>query len=173
MGVKKCILIHVCGGLIEMGPKKWPKQAAFLLFRQRNNTFLEILFIFLLEYSCFAVLRYFLLYCKVDQLCLYIYPPETIHFEVGRKKKLRCGCCSVSRESKQRWGLGSSSVELTQFCMQASWPESPISGDSGVLLHVNKGWVPFSWGPLCSASGRQRGGSECPSCIGCFILKFY
>ena len=36
---------HVHGGLIEMGPKKWPRQATFILFRQRNNAFLEILFL--------------------------------------------------------------------------------------------------------------------------------
>ena len=28
-------------GLIEMAPKKWPKQAAFILFRQRNNKFVR------------------------------------------------------------------------------------------------------------------------------------
>ena len=25
-------------GLIEVGPKKWPKQAGFMLFRQKNPT---------------------------------------------------------------------------------------------------------------------------------------
>lgn len=38
MGEKKYILIHVCGGLIEMGPQKWTKQAAFILFRRRKST---------------------------------------------------------------------------------------------------------------------------------------
>ena len=33
----------ICGhrGLIEIAPKKWPKQAAFILFRQRNNKFMR------------------------------------------------------------------------------------------------------------------------------------
>ena len=31
------ILILEHGSLIETGPKKWPKQATFILFRQRNN----------------------------------------------------------------------------------------------------------------------------------------
>lgn len=30
---------RVQGDLIEMGPKKWPKQGAFMLSRQRNNKF--------------------------------------------------------------------------------------------------------------------------------------
>ena len=38
---KKQILIHAHGGLIEIGPKKWPEQAAFILFTQRNNTFVR------------------------------------------------------------------------------------------------------------------------------------
>ena len=33
---KKQILICT-GSLKVIGPKKWPKQAAFILFRQRNN----------------------------------------------------------------------------------------------------------------------------------------
>ena len=30
------MLIHEHGGPIQMGPKKWPNQAAFILFRQIN-----------------------------------------------------------------------------------------------------------------------------------------
>ena len=35
---KKQIVIYVHSGLIEMGAKKWAKQAAFIFSRQRNNT---------------------------------------------------------------------------------------------------------------------------------------
>ena len=38
---KKQILIHVHRDLIEMETKKWPKQAAFIFFRQRNNKFVK------------------------------------------------------------------------------------------------------------------------------------
>ena len=38
-GEKETNLIPVHGALIEMGPKKWPKQAAFILLRQRNKEF--------------------------------------------------------------------------------------------------------------------------------------
>ena len=31
------MLIHMHGDPIEIEPKKWPKQDAFILFRQRNN----------------------------------------------------------------------------------------------------------------------------------------
>ena len=31
------VLIHVHRDPIEIETKKWPKQAAFILFRQRNN----------------------------------------------------------------------------------------------------------------------------------------
>ena len=34
---KETSLIHVHGGLIEMGPKKWPKQAAFILFKTKKQ----------------------------------------------------------------------------------------------------------------------------------------
>ena len=34
---EKQILIRVYGGPIEMRPKKWPKQAIFILFRKRNK----------------------------------------------------------------------------------------------------------------------------------------
>ena len=40
-GEKETHLIHVHGGLIEIGPNKWSKQAAFILSRQRNNKFLN------------------------------------------------------------------------------------------------------------------------------------
>ena len=33
------MLIHMHGDPIEIEPKKWPKQEAFILFRQRNNKF--------------------------------------------------------------------------------------------------------------------------------------
>ena len=39
IGEEETNLIHVQGDLIEMGPKKWPKQKAFIFFRQRNNKF--------------------------------------------------------------------------------------------------------------------------------------
>ena len=45
MGEKETILIHTHGGLTEMGPKKWPKLAAFILFRQRNNKFVRNFFL--------------------------------------------------------------------------------------------------------------------------------
>ena len=35
------MLICAYGILVEMGPKKWSKQAAFELFRQRNNKFVR------------------------------------------------------------------------------------------------------------------------------------
>lgn len=35
---EKPILIHAHGVLIEIGPKKWLKQADFIFFRQKNNT---------------------------------------------------------------------------------------------------------------------------------------
>ena len=109
-GVKKHILIHVHGGLIEMGPKKWPRQAAFILFRQRNNTFLEILFFFLLEYSCFTVLHYFLLYCKVDQLCLYIYPKKQYILRLAGKRNLGVGAAQWA-ENLNRVGAWSHQVQ--------------------------------------------------------------
>lgn len=34
---KKHILIHAHGGYIEIGPKKWPTQAAFRLFRLKKQ----------------------------------------------------------------------------------------------------------------------------------------
>lgn len=34
---KKKHLVCAHGNLIEIGPKKWPKQIAFTIFRQRNN----------------------------------------------------------------------------------------------------------------------------------------
>ena len=37
-GEKETNFNPVHGGLIEKEPEKWPKQAAFILFRQRNNT---------------------------------------------------------------------------------------------------------------------------------------
>ena len=33
---EKEILLRAHKGLIEMGPKKWPKQTAFILFKQKN-----------------------------------------------------------------------------------------------------------------------------------------
>ena len=34
---KRSNFSHVQRDLIEMGPKKWPEQGAFMLSRQRNN----------------------------------------------------------------------------------------------------------------------------------------
>ena len=39
-----------------------------------ESTFSFIKFFFLLEYSCFIMFCQFLVYSKVDQLCVYIYP---------------------------------------------------------------------------------------------------
>ena len=38
---EKQILICVYGGPVEMRPKKWPKQAIFILFRQRHSKFVR------------------------------------------------------------------------------------------------------------------------------------
>ena len=38
---KKQISTRAHGGLIEMEPKKWAKQAAFIFFRQRNGKFVR------------------------------------------------------------------------------------------------------------------------------------
>ena len=37
----KQILINLCGGLVENEPKKWSRQATFVLFRQRTHQFVE------------------------------------------------------------------------------------------------------------------------------------
>lgn len=37
----KLILINLYGGLMENGPKKWSRQATFVLFRQRTNIFVR------------------------------------------------------------------------------------------------------------------------------------
>ena len=38
---RRKILIHAHGGLLEIGLKKWSKQAAFILLRQRRNIFMR------------------------------------------------------------------------------------------------------------------------------------
>ena len=38
---RRKILIHAHGGLLEIGLKKWSKQSAFILLRQRSNTFIR------------------------------------------------------------------------------------------------------------------------------------
>lgn len=38
-GEKETRLIHVHRGLINIGPKKWPKEAILYFFRQRKNKF--------------------------------------------------------------------------------------------------------------------------------------
>lgn len=81
--------------------------------------------------------------------------------------------CSVSDESKQRLGLGQSIKEVTRFVDTGFLgSESPISRGQGVFfLPLDAGSTVFHMRNLFPAS-RQTGGSECPSCAGCFLSNF-
>ena len=45
----------------------------------------------------------------------------------------------------------------------------PISGDKGALLPSDTGSTPFTEEIYFLLSKRQKGDSECLSCIGCFL----
>ena len=79
--------------------------------------------------------------------------------------------CSISKESINKQSLGLGVVkEVTKLVIEASWPAFPIPGDKGVLSPDSRS-VPFTEISFL-LSGRQKGGSECPSGIGHFLSDF-
>ena len=69
------------------------------------------------------------------------------------------------------WAWGSRLKKSQGLFSQASWPDSP-SLVINVSFHFRLHGGPFHRGDLFSASGKQKGVSECPSCVGCFLTNF-
>ena len=69
------------------------------------------------------------------------------------------------------WAWGRRLKKSQGLFSQASWPDSP-SLVIKVSFHFRLHGGPFRRGDLFSASGKQKGVSECPSCVGCFLTNF-
>lgn len=77
----------------------------------------------------------------------------------------------VVKNVNRLWAWGSRLKKSQGLFSQASWPDSP-SLVINVSFHFRLHGGPFHRGDLFSASGKQKGVSECPSCVGCFLTNF-
>ena len=86
------------------------------------------------------------------------------------KRNLRLFGCLISKTFKQILCLGGKLILKLKVCLyRLIGPEFPIFDDKDVFLPPGRESAPCTREICFLLSGRQRGGSECPSCIGLFL----